>query len=126
MNCSKAIAWKSAMRCIRGAMVGTVSMPQGWELGQGGLQEAGLSSAQESLAQALPSLPLTLSFPLLVGGVVRYRWKGALSHLGRDLAPPGQGRLRSCVPFRKNVEKRWLLENMDGAFLVLDEIVDGG
>ncbi|XP_057392615.1 coatomer subunit zeta-2 isoform X5 [Balaenoptera acutorostrata] len=26
----------------------------------------------------------------------------------------------------KNVEKRWLLENMDGAFLVLDEIVDGG
>lgn len=28
--------------------------------------------------------------------------------------------------FRKNVEKRWLLENMDGAFLVLDEIVDGG
>ncbi|CAK7291862.1 Coatomer subunit zeta-2 [Vulpes lagopus] len=27
---------------------------------------------------------------------------------------------------RKNVEKRWLLENMDGAFLVLDEIVDGG
>nr|XP_005890436.1 PREDICTED: coatomer subunit zeta-2 isoform X2 [Bos mutus] len=27
---------------------------------------------------------------------------------------------------RKNVEKRWLLENMDGAFLVVDEIVDGG
>uniref|UniRef100_A0ABI8AIU4 Coatomer subunit zeta n=1 Tax=Felis catus TaxID=9685 RepID=A0ABI8AIU4_FELCA len=27
---------------------------------------------------------------------------------------------------RKNVEKRWVLENMDGAFLVLDEIVDGG
>ncbi|XP_066111580.1 coatomer subunit zeta-2 isoform X1 [Saccopteryx bilineata] len=27
---------------------------------------------------------------------------------------------------RKNVERRWLLENMDGAFLVLDEIVDGG
>ncbi|XP_036307260.1 coatomer subunit zeta-2 isoform X2 [Pipistrellus kuhlii] len=27
---------------------------------------------------------------------------------------------------RKNMEKRWLLENMDGAFLVLDEIVDGG
>uniref|UniRef100_G3TQ01 Coatomer subunit zeta n=1 Tax=Loxodonta africana TaxID=9785 RepID=G3TQ01_LOXAF len=27
---------------------------------------------------------------------------------------------------RKNVEKRWLLENTDGAFLVLDEIVDGG
>ncbi|XP_062072697.1 coatomer subunit zeta-2 isoform X3 [Lepus europaeus] len=27
---------------------------------------------------------------------------------------------------RKNVEKRWLLENLDGAFLVLDEIVDGG
>uniref|UniRef100_H3AM19 Coatomer subunit zeta n=1 Tax=Latimeria chalumnae TaxID=7897 RepID=H3AM19_LATCH len=27
---------------------------------------------------------------------------------------------------RKNVEKRSLLENLDGAFLVLDEIVDGG
>ncbi|XP_036196768.1 coatomer subunit zeta-2 isoform X1 [Myotis myotis] len=27
---------------------------------------------------------------------------------------------------RKNVEKRWLMDNMDGAFLVLDEIVDGG
>ncbi|XP_023573865.1 coatomer subunit zeta-2 isoform X3 [Octodon degus] len=27
---------------------------------------------------------------------------------------------------RRNVEKRWLLENLDGAFLVLDEIVDGG
>ncbi|XP_077652949.1 coatomer subunit zeta-2-like [Urocitellus parryii] len=25
----------------------------------------------------------------------------------------------------ENVEKRWLLENMDGAFLVLGEIVDG-
>ncbi|XP_019338134.1 coatomer subunit zeta-2 isoform X4 [Alligator mississippiensis] len=27
---------------------------------------------------------------------------------------------------RKNVEKRSLLDNMDGAFLVVDEIVDGG
>ncbi|XP_067168129.1 coatomer subunit zeta-2 [Apteryx mantelli] len=27
---------------------------------------------------------------------------------------------------RKEVEKRWLLENMDGAFLVVDEIVDRG
>uniref|UniRef100_A0A8C2YSC9 Coatomer subunit zeta n=1 Tax=Chinchilla lanigera TaxID=34839 RepID=A0A8C2YSC9_CHILA len=27
---------------------------------------------------------------------------------------------------RRNVEKRWLLDNLDGAFLVLDEIVDGG
>ncbi|KAJ6658183.1 hypothetical protein lerEdw1_001450 [Lerista edwardsae] len=27
---------------------------------------------------------------------------------------------------RKNVEKRTLVENMDGAFLVVDEIVDGG
>lgn len=36
------------------------------------------------------------------------------------------GRLRSCISLRKNMEKRWLLENMDGAFLVLDEIVDGG
>ncbi|KAJ8384224.1 hypothetical protein AAFF_G00207720 [Aldrovandia affinis] len=27
---------------------------------------------------------------------------------------------------RKNVEKKWLLENMDGVFLVLDEIIDGG
>ncbi|TKC50596.1 hypothetical protein EI555_011529 [Monodon monoceros] len=34
--------------------------------------------------------------------------------------------LRAVSAFRKNVEKRWLLENMDGAFLVLDEIVDGG
>uniref|UniRef100_A0A8C3C5E8 Coatomer subunit zeta n=1 Tax=Cairina moschata TaxID=8855 RepID=A0A8C3C5E8_CAIMO len=27
---------------------------------------------------------------------------------------------------RKDLEKRWLLENLDGAFLVLDEIVDRG
>ncbi|XP_035170124.1 coatomer subunit zeta-1 [Oxyura jamaicensis] len=27
---------------------------------------------------------------------------------------------------RKDLEKRWLLENMDGAFLVVDEIVDRG
>ncbi|XP_054851339.1 coatomer subunit zeta-2 [Eublepharis macularius] len=27
---------------------------------------------------------------------------------------------------RKNVEKRTLMENMDGAFLVVDEIIDGG
>ncbi|XP_066554927.1 coatomer subunit zeta-2 isoform X2 [Amia ocellicauda] len=27
---------------------------------------------------------------------------------------------------RKNVEKRSLLDNMDGAFLVVDEIIDGG
>ncbi|XP_068775066.1 coatomer subunit zeta-2 isoform X3 [Struthio camelus] len=27
---------------------------------------------------------------------------------------------------RGDVEKRWLLDNMDGAFLVVDEIVDGG
>ncbi|KAF7698003.1 coatomer subunit zeta-2 isoform X2 [Silurus meridionalis] len=27
---------------------------------------------------------------------------------------------------RKNVEKRCLLDNMDGAFLVVDEIIDGG
>lgn len=33
---------------------------------------------------------------------------------------------RAVSSFRKNVEKRWLLENMDGAFLVVDEIVDGG
>lgn len=30
-----------------------------------------------------------------------------------------------CV-FRKNVEKRALLENMEGLFLAVDEIVDGG
>lgn len=36
------------------------------------------------------------------------------------------GGSRAVSAFRKNVEKRWLLENMDGAFLVLDEIVDGG
>ncbi|XP_018581783.1 coatomer subunit zeta-1-like [Scleropages formosus] len=27
---------------------------------------------------------------------------------------------------RKNVEKRFLLDNMDGVFLVVDEIIDGG
>lgn len=30
------------------------------------------------------------------------------------------------LPRRKDLEKRWLLENLDGAFLVLDEIVDRG
>lgn len=29
-------------------------------------------------------------------------------------------------PPRKNVEKRVLLENMEGLFLAVDEIVDGG
>lgn len=33
-----------------------------------GPKEADLSSAQESLAQVPPSLPLTFSFPVLVGG----------------------------------------------------------
>lgn len=28
--------------------------------------------------------------------------------------------------FRKNVERRALLENMEGLFLAVDEIVDGG
>ena len=47
------------------------------------------------------------------------------------------GGLSSCVPpphpvspppktLRKNVEKRALLENMEGLFLAVDEIVDGG
>ncbi|XP_019062460.2 coatomer subunit zeta-2 [Fukomys damarensis] len=27
---------------------------------------------------------------------------------------------------RRDLEKQWLLENLDGAFLVLDEVVDGG
>uniref|UniRef100_A0A5F9C3L6 Coatomer subunit zeta n=1 Tax=Oryctolagus cuniculus TaxID=9986 RepID=A0A5F9C3L6_RABIT len=36
------------------------------------------------------------------------------------------GGLTCLSALRKNVEKRWLLENLDGAFLVLDEIVDGG
>lgn len=53
--------------------------------------------------------------------------RGSLSHLGMDLVSSwtwgGSGAMSA---FRKNVEKRWLLENMDGAFLVLDEIVDGG
>lgn len=30
------------------------------------------------------------------------------------------------VPCRKSVEKRGLLENMEGLFLAVDEIVDGG
>lgn len=28
--------------------------------------------------------------------------------------------------FRKNVERRCLLDNMEGVFLVVDEIIDGG
>lgn len=48
-------------------------------------------------------------------------------HLGRDSVPPSHREAQELVStFRRNVEKRWLLENMDGAFLVLDEIVDGG
>lgn len=27
---------------------------------------------------------------------------------------------------RKNVERRYLLDNMEGVFLVVDEIIDGG
>lgn len=43
------------------------------------------------------------------------------------MAPLGHLEAQTLVSaHRKNVEKRWLLENMDGAFLVLDEIVDGG
>lgn len=30
------------------------------------------------------------------------------------------------VLYRKNVERRALLENMEGLFLAVDEIVDGG
>ncbi|CDQ70558.1 unnamed protein product [Oncorhynchus mykiss] len=30
------------------------------------------------------------------------------------------------LPFLKNVERRCLLDNMDGVFLVVDEIIDGG
>lgn len=33
---------------------------------------------------------------------------------------------KPIVSFRKNVEKRSLLDNLDGAFLVVDEIIDGG
>ena len=29
-------------------------------------------------------------------------------------------------PLRKNVERRCLLDNMEGVFLVVDEIIDGG
>lgn len=32
-----------------------------------------------------------------------------------------------CMLFcRKNVERRCLLDNMEGVFLVVDEIIDGG
>lgn len=48
----------------------------------------------------------------------------ALRHVPSSSWPWGGSGAVSA--FRKNVEKRWLLENMDGAFLVLDEIVDGG
>lgn len=63
----------------------------------------------------------------------------AQAFLGRGVGRRGAASLRGVmVPrghlaaqvlvsaHRKNVERRWLLENMDGAFLVLDEIVDGG
>ncbi|NXP03251.1 COPZ1 protein, partial [Thinocorus orbignyianus] len=47
-----------------------------------------------------------------------------LDTLGHLLRPWGQ----LCVPSacRKEVEKRLLLENMEGTFLVVDEIVDRG
>lgn len=48
-------------------------MPKSGGGGVGGVEHEGLkqadpSSAQESLAQVLPSFPLTSSFPVLVGG----------------------------------------------------------
>lgn len=50
--------------------------------------------------------------------------------LGREHSVPAlssPGVTGSFYPtHRKNVEKRSLLDNMDGAFLVVDEIVDGG
>lgn len=33
---------------------------------------------------------------------------------------------QNFLSYRKNVEKRALLENMEGLFLAVDEIVDGG
>lgn len=100
-----------------------------------GLKEADPSSAQESLAQVPASLPLTFSFPVLVRGQgLEGGERGSLRrervHLTkartRLLPAMPQGGCRAVSSFRKNVEKRWLLENMDGAFLVVDEIVDGG
>ncbi|NXP72966.1 COPZ1 protein, partial [Ramphastos sulfuratus] len=44
---------------------------------------------------------------------------------GAGWAPLGAEWAR-WVPTRKNVEKRGLLENMEGLFLAVDEIVDGG
>ena len=61
---------------------------------------------------------------MLAGGGVGDGWnerESASSRQKRSSSQPG-----ALSAFRKNVEKRWLLENMDGAFLVLDEIVDGG
>lgn len=88
---SRAIASKPVLKCIRGAVVGRASIFQVQEVGQGGFEAAGLSSTQESLAQAMPSLPLTLSFPKLVGVWWGMGGEGGLSHLGGDLVPPGRG-----------------------------------
>ncbi|NWH44286.1 COPZ1 protein, partial [Fregata magnificens] len=41
-----------------------------------------------------------------------------LGHLLRDVS--------HLLAHRKEVEKRWLLDNMEGTFLVVDEIVDRG
>lgn len=67
----------------------------------------------------MPFLSLCPLALLVVAGMVVGRVFG--EDPGLTLAEP-----RATSFFRKNVEKRWLLENMDGAFLVLDEIVDGG
>ncbi|KAF1552065.1 Coatomer subunit zeta-1, partial [Eudyptes schlegeli] len=50
-------------------------------------------------------------------------WRGRVGGAGggNDTTQGGQG-----PPPRKNVEKRALLENMEGLFLAVDEIVDGG
>lgn len=54
------------------------------------------------------------------------RWGGGSSAPGgRRGLGPSEGTSWG-LPRRKDLEKRWLLENLDGAFLVLDEIVDRG
>lgn len=66
-------------------------MPQACEVGQEGLKEAGLSAAQESLAQALPSFVLDTVLPGACWGVVGNVWRGGQYLLGRGPAPPGHG-----------------------------------
>ncbi|XP_043440131.1 coatomer subunit zeta-2 isoform X1 [Prionailurus bengalensis] len=75
-------------------------------------------SPQKTKTGARASASRPLPFP----GPLRYH----LEQSHRRVWPENEVQRSWVICLRKNVEKRWLLENMDGAFLVLDEIVDGG